>query len=185
MIKREALNELGMMEITPFLEKSIREIEAELTTLSIEELEAREADLMVDMDEYQAYIQTVEYDLAEGIEDATKEEIAQYIIEFIDRQELQWEYVEGVLALVNLWKDTTKTTITYGAYDSTLRILGITKYKGYEDWMKIGKITRYLDSTHIGYVKDGSYLSYLSQIHNTILQNLQKDEEPVKEQVEE
>ena len=181
MIKREELNELGIMEVSPLLEKSLSEITAELETLTKEELESREADLMVDMDEYQAYIQEAKYELPEGIEGTSKKEIAKYIIEFIERQELQWEYVEGVLALVNLWSDTNNTTITYGAYDSTLRILGITKYKGYKDWTKIGKITQYLEPTHVGYVKDGSYLSYLSQIHNAIIQNLEKGEEPAEE----
>lgn len=180
MIKREELNELGIMEVSPLLEKSLSEITAELETLTKEELESREADLMVDMDEYQAYIQEAKYELAEGIDGASKEEIAKYIVEFIERQELQWEYVEGVLALVNLWNDMG-TTITYGAYDSTLRILGITKYKGREDWVKIGKITQYLEPTHVGYVKDGSYLSYLSQIHNAIIQNLEKGEGQVEE----
>lgn len=180
MIKREELNKLGIMEVSPLLEKSLSEITAELETLTKEELESREADLMIDMDEYQAYIQEAKYELAEGIDGTSKEEVAKYIVEFIERQELQWEYVEGVLALVNLWNDMGMT-ITYGAYDSTLRILGITKYKGHEDWVKIGKITQYLESTHVGYVKDGSYLSYLSQIHNAIIQNLEKGEEQVEE----
>jgi quinol monooxygenase YgiN len=74
--------------------------------------------------------------------------------------------------LIRLWRSANLTQISYEAYDSTLRILNQTKFKGFEEWKDILVVNEYLSSCHMQYVKDTSYMIYLAQKHNTILDRM-------------
>jgi hypothetical protein len=52
--------------------------------------------------------------------------------------------------------------------------LGGLKYKGREQWRKILTINAFLSSCHDEYVKDTSYMIYLSSLHNVVIDALKK-----------
>jgi hypothetical protein len=100
-----------------------------------------------------------------------KSNIVDNIVYFLNKNEVEWSYTLGLYQLVKLWKSNADT-ITYEAYDSTLRILNQTKYKGFKEWTDILVINEFLSSCHAEYVRDTSYLIYLAQLHNTLIDRL-------------
>ena len=177
MVKREDLNGLSYEDMVRLLEGKIEEYTAYAETL--EDTEAvlhAEEEIMKLQDEHQAYLMGVEYDLPEGCTfdntSFTASKIGEMIVDFISTQEVEWMYTQGLYDLVKLWKVKDLKKIPYGAYDSTVRILGQCKFKGYENWRRILAVNEYLTGSHNAYNADTSYTIYLGQVHNALLNRL-------------
>ena len=190
MITREDLNGKTGEEITKLLEADIAEYTALVEAIETEEeLLDKEKDLMLIMDEYQAYMKNVEYELDDRCtfdgQEYTKKAVFDKIISFLDNQELAWEHVYGVYNLIKIWKNKDLEKISYGAYDSTLRILNTIKYRGFENWKSIQTINEYLSNCHLEYARDTSYIIYVSKLHNAVMDAQKKfhpETEPVNEE---
>ena len=178
MIKREELAGKNQQEIQELLEGDVQNFIVQVTELSEEaEVIAAEEEIMAAMNENDAHLRNVVYDVAEEVEyDGqlyNKKTACAMIADFIATQEVEWSYTLGMYELCKLWKACPET-IQYHAYDSTLRILGGLKYKGVESWKKILTINEYLGSCHDEYVKDTAYMIYLSNMHNVVIDALKK-----------
>ena len=189
MITREDLNGKTREEIAKILEGDIAEYTAMINTLETEdEVLDKEKELMLIMDEYEAYMKTVEYDLPDTCDfdgqHYTKKAVFEKIVSFLENQELQWEAVYGVYELTKIWKNKDMVKIAYGAYDSTLRILNTLKYKGFEAWKSIQTVNQYLSEAHLEYAKDTSFIIYMSKLHHAIM-DAQKAFHPETEAVNE
>lgn len=189
MITREDLNGKTGEEITKLLEADIAEYTALVEAIETEEeILEKEKELMLVMDEYDAYMKGVEYELADRCtfdgQDYTKKAVFDKIVAFFESQELAWEHVHGVYNLTKIWKNKDLEKISYGAYDSTLRILNTLKYKGFENWKSIQVINEYVANCHLEYARDTSYIIYVSKLHNAVM-NAQKKFHPETEQVNE
>ena len=189
MITREDLNGKTGEEITKLLEADIAEYTALVEAIETEEeLLDKEKDLMLIMDEYEAYMKNVEYELDDRCtfdgQEYTKKAVFDKIISFLDNQELAWEHVYGVYNLIKIWKNKDLEKISYGAYDSTLRILNTIKYRGFENWKSIQTINEYLSNCHLEYARDTSYIIYVSKLHNAVM-DAQKKFHPEVKQVNE
>ena len=149
MITREDLNGKSMQEVQEMLEKSNQEYIVEIASLTEEEILQREQELMKTMEGYDGYLKNV-------------------------TQDVEWSYTLGMYEMVKLWKNKDLTSITYSAYDSTLRVLGQLKYKSFENWKRILAINEFLGSCHDEYVMDTNYMIYLSQTHNALIDALKK-----------
>lgn len=179
MITRENLNGKTNQEIQKLMEEDVNAFGAELMTIeSEEEVLHKEEELMKLMDENKEYINSVVYPVSDSCEFDkqvfNKETVCDYIVDFLNTQEIEWSYTLGLYELVKVWKNKKIETISYGAYDSTLRILGQLKYKGHEAWKKILTINSFLTPCHDEYTKDTAYVIYLTQLHNTIIEALKK-----------
>lgn len=179
MIKREDLNGKERDEIVKLMETDIAEYTALAETKESEdELLEMEKDIMLAMDEYKEYMAGVEYELPEDCvydnQNFTKKTISDMIVKFLETQEVSWEYVQGLYDLCKIWKNKEMVKISYGAYDSTLRILNTVKYKGMDNWRNILAINAFVSKCHLEYAMDTSYTIYLSKLHNALLDAMKK-----------
>ena len=176
MITRVDLKNVELDNIQSYLEAQINSFMVEIEQMDADQLLSMEGDLMTTMDEYDAYIKEVTYELPESCvfdgETFSKKQICEYVSDYINTQEVQWEHVAGLYELCKIWRDGSTKSISYGAYDSTLRILGMIKYKGMRDWKRIMAIYSYLSESRVEYTRDLGYVIYLSQIHNCILNRM-------------
>ena len=166
-------------EIQSILEADMQKFSVEVSELADEEATiAKEEEIMVLMNENDEFMKAIEYDVADSCEfdgqHFNKETVGRMIADFISSQEVEWSYTLGLYELAKLWKNKDLEKIQYHAYDSTLRILGGIKYKGVESWKKILTINAFLGSCHEAYVRDTTYMVYLSNLHNIVIDALKK-----------
>lgn len=188
MIDVKELKEKTYNEVSEELEKRLQEFKEEVNQVKDEEtLKKMEDDLMDDQKEFDEYLKTVKYALPEAAEydgeRFTKNDIAKFIIEFLNRSEVEWSYTLGLYQLVKIWKEKTIKDIEYNVFDSTLRLLNNIKFKGFTDWKNILAVNEYLKCCHEPYSIDTSYMIYLAQKHQAIMDRttLVTKVEPVNE----
>ena len=186
MIKREDLAGKTQKEIEVMLDADIQAYIVEISELADKDtVLAKEAELMVVMDENDTRLKTVEYDIADSCtfdnQVFNRKTATEYLVDFINTQEVDWNYTLGLYELVKLWKNKDLEKIQYHAYDSTLRILGQCKYKGFENWKKIMVVNSFLSPCHEEYVRDTGYMIYLTTLHNTLLDAVKQFDEKVNE----
>jgi hypothetical protein len=185
MVTRISLNDKTQQEVQSMLQADLEEYAVMVNEIADKEgLLNMEASLMTEHDNFQAILKQTNYDLVDEIlfdgEVYKKSEIADHIAYFLNKHEVEWSYTLGMYQLVQLWRNANITQIPYEAYDSTLRVLNQTKFKGYTEWRDILAANEFLSSCHAEYVRDTSYLIYLSQKHNILLDKL-KAQEPQEE----
>lgn len=179
MIVREDLNGKTQKEIETMLEENMQAYVVEISEMTdLDALSDKEKDLMLAMDENDARLKTVEYDIAESCsfdnQVFNRKTITDYIIDLVNTMEVEWSYALGLYELVKLWKNKDLKKIQYHAYDSTLRVLGQCKFKGFENWKRIMVVNSFLSTCHDEYVRDTSYMIYLNSIHNALLDAMDK-----------
>ena len=156
----------------------------------IEKLSTMELEVDKEQADYDEYIKKVEYPLnQDGVDFEGKHysshDVAKKIVYYLNRIEQDFQYCLGLHGLVLLWKNADLKTISYGAYDSTLRLLGGLKYKGDSEWVDILVINNFLTCAHDAYLKDRTYLVSLAQKRNAVVERMQlcaKVDAPEKEQ---
>lgn len=178
MITREELIEKTQAEIQAMLEADTQQFAVLISELaSEEEVLEQEKELIMVMTDNDAYMKTILYNVAETctFDDTVynAKTICRQISDFVENNEVEWSYTLGLYELCKFWRETPKT-VPYHIYDSTLRVLGGLKYKGREQWRKILTINAFLSSCHDEYVKDTSYMIYLSSLHNVVIDALKK-----------
>lgn len=186
MVKKEDLIGKETAEMQALLEGDVAAWAAEVETLETEaELLAREEELVEAMKEGEAKLATTVYALPEGAKfdgtEFSRKVLCEYIVDFLNMQELEWSYSLGMFELVKLWKTRDLAEVSYHAFDSTIRVLGQCKYRGYEAWRKVLAVNEFLKSLHSQYTLDATYMIYLAQLHNTVLDALKKFETPTEE----
>lgn len=191
MIKLEELKGKELKEVQELLQKDTESYTTQVNDMDSEGLNDQEALIVTALDDYDAHLSEVKYKLPKNVHfnDAnfTKQDISNRIVEFVNRQEVEWSYSLGMLQTVQFWKkigrEQSDSYIDYKIYDSILRLLGSLKYKGYEEWESILAINEYLGETHEQYTRDTVYLIYLSKLHSIVLDKMQKinNPEPIME----
>lgn len=178
MITREELNEKTQQEIKEMLEADVQAYTVQVSEIATEEEVLKlEEELIAKMQENDKVLRDTFYDIKDECtydgQTFNKKTVCEYIVDFINTQEVEWSYTLGLYELVKIWKNNKDlTNIQYHVYDSTLRILGQVKYKGFETWKKILTVNNYLSSCHDNYVRDTSYMLYLSHLHNVLIDAL-------------
>ena len=177
MIKREDFNGKRYEEMQQAMQAELvlyKETVDQFTT--IDECNAEEQVLMASMDEVQARLATVAYELpAESEYDGktyTKKEITSKIVYFLNKLEVKWEQTLGLYQLSKLWKNEATNEISYHAYDSTLRCLNQVPFKGFQEWNDILAINEYVSKCHNEYSLDTGMIVYLSECHNTLMNKM-------------
>jgi hypothetical protein len=154
-----------------------------------EELDELEKEIMKEMDAYDEYIKSVRYPLQAEVafegKMYTKADVAGKIIYFISKIEQSWQYVLGLYELCKLWKTPSFNEITFGALDSTLRLLDQCKYQGMTEWRDILIVNEYMKSLHEQYAKDTTQHIALGHRHNVIISQRDLITKVVSEQKQE
>lgn len=182
MINREDFNGKQYEEMMVAMQEDLANYTEQVKSFTkVEECEAEEQVLMASMDEVQARLASVNYELPASIvfEDKTysKKDIASKIIYFLNKVEVKWEHTLGMHQLVSVWKRDDLQSIQYGAYDSTLRTLNTVSFKGNSEWSDILVINEFFRTTHNEYSLDTGMLVYLHECHN-VLMNKMKELDP-------
>lgn len=177
MLKREDFNGKNYEEMAAAIQAELIDYSTQVENLNtVEECETEEQVLMASMDEVQARLDTVEYDLPREVEyegvKYTKKQIASKIIYFLNKLEVKWEQTLGLHQLVQLWKKEDFVKIPYRVYDSTLRCLNTVSFKGDSEWTDILATNEYLSTCHNEYSLDTGMLIYLSECHNLLLNRM-------------
>lgn len=143
----------------------------------VAKLEEMEKDLFKEQDETNEYLRTVQYELPAKVEfdgvSFTNKEVATKTIYFLNKKDVEWKYTLGLYQLVKFWKSENPTVITYGAYDSTLRLLNQVTFKGFQEWRDILACNEYFKSAHEAYSKDTSWMVFNSEKHNILVDRIQ------------
>lgn len=170
------------------LEKALNEFKVEVGQVKdADVLSKMEEDLMSEQKEVDTYIKSVFYTLPNDVEydgeKFTKNDIAKLVVEFLNRSEIDWQYTLGYFQVVKFWKTKDTTQVDYNTFDSTLRMLNNLKFKGYNDWRNILAVNEYMKGCHEPYSIDTSYLIFLNQKHQAIMDRmaLVEKREPVNE----
>lgn len=182
MIKREDFNGKKYEEMAAALQADLVMYAEQVAGFStLEECEAEEQVIMASMDEVQAHLDTVEYELPDSAiyddKKYSKKDIVSKVVYFLNKIECKWEQTLGLYQLVKIWKGDNFSKINYRVYDSTLRCLNTVSFKGMQEWTDILAVNEYLSTCHNEYSLDTGMLVYLSEMHNTVM-NRMKELEP-------
>lgn len=160
-------------------------IDAMMTPEALMEAEQK---LMEEAQEYDQYLDTVEYPLADKVEyDGTnysRNDLAKVILNAISKMEVDWANTLGLFELYNIWKNKDMASIAYKVFDSTLRTLNQVKYKGPQEWKDMLAVNKFLAECHADYTLDTNFNVLISRKHNCILERyelIQKNNNVVDE----
>lgn len=158
--------------------KDITDYQATASTMSEEDLLKDEQELMDKFKENDEYIKTVNYELPDDVTFEDKKysasDVSNKIIYFLNNLESKWETTLGIYQQIRWWKTRKDNKIPYAVLDSALRTLGTCVFKGETELRDILIINNYCSSCSDEYKKDTLWIAYLSQKHNVILTELQK-----------
>jgi hypothetical protein len=176
MIKREDFNGKQYEEMMQAMQADLILYSEQVSTKTEEECIAEEQVLMASMDEVQARLAEVTYDLPAGVEydnkKYSKKDMASKIIYFLNKLEVKWEHTLGLYQLVQAWRNEDFDKIPYATYDSTLRSLNTVTFKGQSEWHDILAINAYLATCHNEYSLDTGMLVYLHECHNVVINRM-------------
>ena len=149
----------------------------------VEQLKEIETAVDAEQEKFDKYLTEVEYDLnTEGVEFEgkryTQRDIAIKIAHHLNRVEQDFQYCLGLHGLVLFWKGRDQQKISYGVYDSTLRILGQLKYKGDSEWTDILVINNFMTKSHEPYIKDRTLMVTLAEMRNAVVDRIQLATKP-------
>lgn len=186
---KEDLKDKSVKEIQEMMDRESTLFKDEVAGIdSLEELMKMEVDIIEEMKEYDKYLDDIVYPVIDQVEyngkKYSKNDIASAIIYFLNKSEVEWSYTLGLYQLVCLWKNKDLNTIKYKEYDSTLRTLNTVKFKGFNEWQDILAINEYLSSCHKMYTVDTSWVYYLSDKHNVVMNRIKELDKPQEKEVE-
>lgn len=171
------------------LEADVVKFAEEIVDFSLEDLKAAEAELMEQFKQNEEYLSQVEYELQNELDydkqTVTRNELAKKVVGFLDTIEVPFQATLGLYQCIRFWETegSSKTKkIPYGAYDSTLRMLGNLKFKGKEDCFNILVVNNWFATAHGAYLRDNIWTTYLSALHQAIMKSMEQLEKaPVAE----
>lgn len=182
--REELLAKENLQEIAKGLEAEVALYTEEIAGMDSEALKKEETDLMEVFKVNDEYIAGVEYELPGDLEyDGRKikrNELTTKIVGFLNRIEVQFQATLGLYQCIRFWKTAGDGKIPYGAFDSTLRMLGTLKFKGEQDCFDILVINNWFTAAHDAYSRDNIWTQYLHARHQAIMQALEaldKDKE--------
>lgn len=177
MITLEEVKGKSSKEIAEIYTRDVENFKTSLENKTIDELNDMETNIIEYLNEFGEYVKTVMYEIPKDLEwdghKYSRNEIYSKIIYFLNKNEVQWSTTLGLYELVKFWKNFSNSEISYGAFDSTLRVLEQLKFKGFDEWRDILAINEFFKPMHEGYTFDISRQIYLSQLHNEIINRIE------------
>lgn len=177
MINREDFNGKRYEEMAEAMQNDLILYREQINAFTtIDECIEEEQMLMNLMNDADARLNEVVYDLPDGIDfdgkHYSRKDVISKIVYFINKLEVKWEHTLGMYQLVALWKGDNFTQINYKAYDSTLRCLNQVPFKGMQEWTDILVVNEYLSVAHNEYSLDTGMIVYLSECHNVLMNKM-------------
>ena len=140
-----------------------------LSKMTKEELEKEEQKLIKSADKLNEDVVKKSFELKyEGYLDAAK--AVQY---FLNKQEIDQNYLTGLITMYEFWNpDFKKDKIDFPTLDSTLRLIGGMKFKGYDEWTKAMKIIDYFKYLYEDYSSVTEEIYDTAERHNAVIEKL-------------
>lgn len=183
MITRGQLNDMKQEELQELLGNDITAHKAMVEAEDMSSLTLDEEQIIEAINKYEGYLKSAQYELGDKRNPETNKiikfrDVAEKILNFLDRLEIEWQYTLGYSQLATFWANTkADEVIPYGTFDTTIRTLGMLKYKGRQDWADIEFVNSYLSQIHELYSRDMIYSMYLANLHNNIMDQMKKLED--------
>lgn len=154
-------------------QKELNEFSKKLEGKTLEELRKEEQDFIKVMDENDKKLSETKFKVPEdnfGI-------VGGFIAELLEKQEVQWQFATALVVITDFWKAKEKPAeIPFATLDSTMRILGEMKYKGYKEWTAIVAINKYMEPLSKEYVQATSQPFDDATKHDAIVKAIQAKE---------
>lgn len=150
-------------------QQEMDEYKKSIESLNLEELLAKEQEIIKEADEINEKISNYQFKLnSKGYKD-----VADAIRYFLDKQEVQWQYTVGLITMYDFWNPTKNPKqVTYPMFDSTVRTLGEMKFKGYTEWKYVVQINDYFKDIRDEYAELTETIWDNATKHNIILERL-------------
>lgn len=176
------LREKDMEARYELISKNLEDIKATIEGTSRDGLVELEDFVIMSQQDNEEIIKNAKYDLPKKVELYNKtylaEKIHEFIIEFVNKIEVEWNATLGIVEVIDYWKNYDGKGVTYSAYDSTARLLGLIKYKGYDNCVKVLVVHEYLKSANKDFGHDHLYTRYLAEVHNMVIDQMHKLDNP-------
>ena len=131
-----------------------------------------EQDLIKEIDKHDRKVAKYEFKVAD--KEALKEAVEIYRF-FINKQKLQFSYVEGMLQLWDAFNPDLET-IPYPVLDTILMNLGQLQFEGHDEWVKIMKFNEFTKPYSDEYTKLKARTYLLSEEHSALQSKLGLDD---------
>jgi hypothetical protein len=179
MIKREDFNGKTYDEMLAAMQADlVLYAETVAGYATVDECTTEEQVLMGSIDEVQAHLNEVAYELPTGVEYGgkkySKKDVVAKMVYLLNKLEVKWEQTLGLYQLVTMWKSDDFKQVPYRVYDSTLRCLNQVTFKGLQEWTDILVVNEYLSQCHNEYSLDTGMLLYFSECHNLVMNRMKE-----------
>lgn len=176
------LAEQDFEKIGQMLEADVVTYTEVVSTMTVEELKAEETELMEEFKKDDEYLSKVTYKLPDSVDydgsTVKRSDLANKIVSFLNRLEVDFRSTLGLYQCIRYWKQRSTEDVAYGAFDSTLRMLGTLKFKGERDCFDILVINNWFTAAHGAYSRDNMWTRYLTARHQAILKAIETLEKP-------
>lgn len=133
-----------------------------------DELLKMEEDLIKDIDKHDRKVAKYEFKVADKKALADAVEIFHF---FLNKQKVQFAYVEGLLQLWNAFNKDLET-IPYPVLDMVLVNLGQLQFEGHDEWIKIMKFNEFTKPYSEDYTKLKAKTYLLAEEHSALQSKL-------------
>lgn len=152
-----------------------RKFEKSLSKMSYEELEKLEQEIIAEADKNGEELGKLEFDMPSD----NYATVAEAIRMFLDKQEIQWQYTLGMVAMYDFWDPKKRQDkIPYAHLDSILRTLGGLKFKGYDEWSAVVAVNKFFEPLQKAYV-DATQETYdIAVKHDAVMKAMELVQTP-------
>ena len=146
--------------------------------MSLEELEKLEQEIIAEADKNGEELGKIEFDMPSE----NYELVARAIRMFLNKQEVQWQYTLGMVAMYDFWDPEKRPIkIPYAHLDSILRTLGGLKYCGYDEWSAVVAVNKFFEPLQQAYV-DATQETYdIAMKHDQVMKAMELVQTPNKQ----
>lgn len=146
--------------------KQLAAFEESLKGLSLEELKAKEDEIVKLADENDKALATKEFKLSKD----NYKVVADGIRKLLNKQTVEWRFTLGMVSMYDFWNpESFPTVVTYPMLDATLRTLGEMKFTGYDEWAIVVAVNKYFESLHAEYESATEKIYDIASQHNAII----------------
>jgi len=154
-----------------------KKFEQSLLKMSYDELVKLEQEIIAEADKNGEELGKIEFDMPTE----NYEAVADAIRMFLNKQEVQWQYTLGMVAMYDFWDPKARQAkIPYAHLDSILRTLGGLKFKGYEEWSAVVAVNKFFEPLQQAYV-DATQETYdIAVKHDAVMKAMELVQTPDK-----
>lgn len=149
--------------------KFLKEFEDSLKDLTLDELKAKEQEIIKEAEQTDEEVKNTEFELPKENYRA----VAEAIRLILDKETVQWQYTLGLVAMYDFWNPEVRPkTVLYPMLDGTLRTLGNQTFKGYAEWAAVVAVNKYFEPLREKYVETSEKVYDVAAKHNAIMDKM-------------